>query len=347
MKRIDTGRAANAYGGPAGGTGHFQDTDPTGGTQFDAEWCEAVQEALAETIEGLGGVLAGDETGQLWGLLGPRVQGQIAHATDTGSVSVAQNRVIVASVACQADALETACVASQDSIAHGVRSAVVASSEANATGAQSLAAASTGAIVSGAHSAALGVDGGGISAVEVSGNESILLASGAGELADDYTVGGCYGLPITPSGTNQNLKWILNSTTGAAHFAGNVKIGGDPDDGTGATLSIAAATGSVQMDGAFNQLSVDAGANKPSDTITGPTNLTLPWVQTVYNTAVGANSQIFVTFEDTTSPARQASVTVQIESRKANTSFTIRVTEQSGTFNPGTSLIHYWILNPA
>ena len=73
MKRIDTGRAANAYGGPAGGTGHFQDTDPTGGTQFDAEWCEAVQEALAETIEGLGGVLAGDETGQLWGLLGPRL----------------------------------------------------------------------------------------------------------------------------------------------------------------------------------------------------------------------------------------------------------------------------------
>jgi hypothetical protein len=72
MKRIDTPRSASAYQGAAGsGTGHFQDTDVAGGTQFDAEWCEAIQESIAGTIEGLGGTLDGTESGQLAGILVP------------------------------------------------------------------------------------------------------------------------------------------------------------------------------------------------------------------------------------------------------------------------------------
>lgn len=73
-KRIDTARSSGTYQGDAGdGSGHFQDTDPTGATQLDAQWYEGMQGDVLGLIEGLGGTLTGDETAQLPGLLLPRL----------------------------------------------------------------------------------------------------------------------------------------------------------------------------------------------------------------------------------------------------------------------------------
>lgn len=396
MKRIDTGRAANAYGGPAGGTGHWQDTDPTGGTQFDAEWCEGVQEALCGAIEGLGGTLSGDETAQLWGLLGPRVQGQLAHATDTGVASTAQTRVLVASMTCQADALESACVASQDSLAHGIRSLVASSSNSAATGGHSAAIACPSGSASGAGSAAIActdpVTSGDESAQgalsfaaaslnsKATGAQSAVIASegcvAAGESSAAVASEGCAAsgkrsacLASYGSEAVDDNSLVLNSlasfaSSGAAGqstvmtstYCENVEpltvalgYGAAPITKTGANqnrkIVLYAATGDIKMVGKFDQLSVATGTNEPAGTVTGPTDLSTPVVTVINNTRVAAGSQIFATFEDTTSPATGAGVTCTVETRVANTSFAVRTTCVTGTFS-GTSVIHYWILNP-
>ena len=86
MKRINTSRSSGTFQGPAGsGTGHFQDVDSSGGTQYDATWSEAMQNMAVECIEGLGGSLDGTDAGQLWALLrGPL----LIHGTWTDKIRV-------------------------------------------------------------------------------------------------------------------------------------------------------------------------------------------------------------------------------------------------------------------
>lgn len=215
MKRIDTGRAANAYGGPAGGTGHWQDTDLTGGTQFDAEWCEGVQEALCGAIEGLGGVLAGDETGQLWGLLSPRVDGILSDAADTGVDTTTHKRVLIASSNSQASGVHTAVIASDGTSATTLDAAAVACQDSTVR------------------------------------REAVLLASRNAQLYDAKRIGWGYntGAAIVPGVVNQNLTGIIDTETGALHIAGDLKIGGDPDDGSGSVITLNGTTGKATVTG--------------------------------------------------------------------------------------------------
>jgi len=63
MKRIATGsQAASAptYAADVGTPGHFTSPGSTPGaalTQLSAKWCEGVQEAVCQTIEGAGAAL--------------------------------------------------------------------------------------------------------------------------------------------------------------------------------------------------------------------------------------------------------------------------------------------------
>ena len=58
MRRILSDKATGTYQGAAyDGTGHFQDTDPLGGTQVTAQWLEDVQEEICNAIEAIGGVV--------------------------------------------------------------------------------------------------------------------------------------------------------------------------------------------------------------------------------------------------------------------------------------------------
>ena len=175
MKQIDTPRAANAYGGPAGGTGHFQDTDVLGGTQLDAEWCEGMQNAITELIAGLGGALAGDETGQVWGLLQYRVQGVEFASADTGAVTNSMKRGVVVSTASRATGTDSAALASFGSVASGADSACVAASSGTASGAKSAVVASSNSTASGVESAAIATE-----SSTAFGVDSIVAASNAG-----------------------------------------------------------------------------------------------------------------------------------------------------------------------
>ena len=194
MKRIDTSRAANTFQGAAGGSGHFQDTDPAGGTQLDAMWFEGLQEDIVGVVVGLGGVLTGDQTEDLWPNLQPRVDGIFADATDTGSVANAYTRVVIASTSGRATGADSAVIASSSSTANAARAAVVGSYGSTVNTVGSTAMASSGVIVSGGGSIGTG--------------ENM-------EIADDDTVAGGYsGTTITASGVNQNVKWALRSADG-------------------------------------------------------------------------------------------------------------------------------------
>lgn len=58
MKKINTPRSSGVYQGPAGsGSGNFQDTDPSGGTQVSAEWLQSVQEEICNVITRFGGTV--------------------------------------------------------------------------------------------------------------------------------------------------------------------------------------------------------------------------------------------------------------------------------------------------
>jgi hypothetical protein len=91
----------------------------------------------------------------------------------------------------------------------------------------------------------------------VSGALSALVGSANAELnSQGCLAGGVSGVPLVEAGDNQNLQWKLDGSNGEAHV-GSVKVGGNVDDGTGATLTINGATGDLNMDG---DLAVDGDA---------------------------------------------------------------------------------------
>lgn len=81
-----------------------------------------------------------------------------------------------------------------------------------------------------------------------SGIQSTILGQYCENATDDVICGG-YNTTLTPSGANQNLKWILSNRYGTAHFASDVKIGGNVNDGTGATFMVLGTSGSFQAEG--------------------------------------------------------------------------------------------------
>lgn len=331
MKRIDTGRAANAYGGPAGGTGHWQDTDPTGGTQFDAEWCEGVQEALCGAIEGLGGVLAGDETGQLWDVLSPRVDGILSDAADTGVDTTTHKRVLIASSNSQASGVHTAVIASDGTSATTLDAAAVACQDSTVR------------------------------------REAVLLASRNAQLYDAKRIGWGYntGAAIVPGAVNQNLTGIIDTETGALHIAGGLKIGGDPDDGSGSTCSIAETTGTIQTSGAVDaSLTVHADGLLTSDTglaltagsinlptgaagtsgqlvnpgtITPSTSIT----PTVYTSAISAGSLVFPVIVSFTGGDPRISACVI----NAGASFTLTIMNKDAAVDCTAITVNWMIIN--
>lgn len=403
MYRIDTATNTAMLPVPAavGTQGYFQDTDPGGGTEVTADWLNHVQEEIAEIVEGLGGTLDKADVDQVWTYLKPRVEGIRSHATDTGVASTVENRVLVAATSCQADALQTACIASNTSTAHATRSAVIASADSYANGSSSAVIASPQASAVGAGSAAIActdpLTGGDESAQgalsfaaaslnsKATGAQSAIVATETSQAnGDNSLAAACEGSIVygdrsvciasfsSESGKTGDSDYGCIVAGSQASFSGSGGNGpsfvvassytenADPfsvalgysaapitHDGTNQNRHIVldAPTGNISMIGEFNQISIDSGADKPCDTVTGPTDLTTPVLTVVNNTMVGAGSQIFVTFEDTTAPATQAAVTCTVETRVANTSFTIRSTCVAGTFS-GTSVIHYWILNP-
>ena len=218
MKRIDTSRAANAFQGAAGVTGHFQDTDPTGATQFDAEWCEGMQEATTETIEGLGGTLSGTESGQMWGLLQPRVDGIYAASADTGFVTTAYRRVVAAS---------------ELSRATGDRSVVEASALSQASGAYSSVRSCGTSEASGSKSATE------CGMTQYAGDEATKVGNSKNvECVDPFTRAFGYSLVgISKTGANQNMLGYEDASTGE-YRAQTIKVGGNANTRMdGATLT--------------------------------------------------------------------------------------------------------------
>jgi len=342
MKRIDTGRAANAYGGPAGGTGHWQDTDPTGGTQFDAEWCEGVQEALCGAIEGLGGVLAGDETGQLWGLLSHRVDGILSDATDTGVDTTKHKRVLIA------------CSNSQ---ASGVHTAVIASGGTSATMLDAAAVACQDSTVR---------------------REAVLLASRNAQLYDAKRIGWGYdtGAAIVPGVVNQNLTGIIHTDTGDVHLGGDLLIGGDVDAGTGDLCQIDASTGSIQTAGGVDAtgaitadgkvtatgglaVGYDTDANHDPATVNAPSGkVTEFWIsgsiwssggiqtQTVNCDKVGADSIVLVSVQaHDGSPAVYRNLSCGVREQAAG-SFTIWARNEGTDLTDPSIAWRFVVINP-
>jgi len=161
VKRIASSSAvavAPTYSADAGTPGHFAESpDPT---HLTAKWCEAVQEAIVQTIENSGRT-PNDTTYQFSVAVGG-VHAVIAHPTSASGVT-AMTRALVASSTAVASGSDSSVVASAIAQATASCSAVVASggdgfgSICEATGANSFVAATKGsALASGDHSAVVG-----------------------------------------------------------------------------------------------------------------------------------------------------------------------------------------------
>ncbi len=82
-----------------------------------------------------------------------------------------------------------------------------------------------------------------------SGGLSALLASWNAELKTPYAIGGGYSPDgISQASANQHLTWIIVSNGGHAHFAGTLKVGGDPNTGSGPLFQVDA-SGNVFLAG--------------------------------------------------------------------------------------------------
>jgi hypothetical protein len=83
------------------------------------------------------------------------------------------------------------------------------------------------------------------------GGISTILGSWNVELFTPFAVGGGYdsGATVTKTDANQNLSWLIKSNGGHAHFAGNLKIGGDPNTGSAGFLEVTGANGDLNTAG--------------------------------------------------------------------------------------------------
>lgn len=254
MFRIDTTSNISPMPAPPpiGTPGYFQDTDPAGGTGVSAAWLNHVQEEIAQTVEGLGGTLDKADVNQLWGLLSPRVDGIIAHATDTGTVTNSKLRVVIGSASSKSTGARSLVAASETSIASGASSAVVASKGSEAAFDKSIIAGSENAFT-GANFANV------ISSLNCENAEALTLALGYSAVA------------ITKTGASQNRTIILRAitgeieTTGKATHAGGLEIAGATQAaafGTPWTVTNNAVAGSITLDFSGHNLLAAAAASQ-------------------------------------------------------------------------------------
>ncbi len=225
MKRIASGSqvaSAPTYAAGVGTPGHFADAGSTPAaapTELTPEWCEGVQEAVCQTIEGSGAALSSSSSQFAETMVG--VHGIKSHATSAGP-STPNKRVVIASNA---------------GVSAGAQSAAIAASgTSTAGGTNSLVAACTGALASGTQSAAVGCD-----SSTASGNVSAVVGCSDGTAsADDSAVLG--GLSCTVSGARSvALGGDDNSVTGTDCAA----IGGADNVVGGANSAAMASTGTT------------------------------------------------------------------------------------------------------
>lgn len=179
MKRIASGsQAASAPTFPAdtGTPGHFLSpaTTPSGAaTQLTPKWCESVQEAICQTIEGSGAALS--DTLSQFAEVVSGVHAVESHATDTGSIDTSLTRALVACTQSRAAARGAACVATNASSATGTESAVVGGSNSSVSGNSAGAFAGYSHTVSAAYATCIGGynnEASGVSAASVGGNDN-------------------------------------------------------------------------------------------------------------------------------------------------------------------------------
>jgi hypothetical protein len=201
----------------------------------------------------------GDSSGSHAAVIACSQTGEFTEASGTDSA-------VIASTGSKASgSVQSAVMAAYESEASGDRSACVAAYSSKASGAVSACFASDASEAAGHRSATLAT----LACFET-GNRSVIIGGLNAELHDDESIGGGYsGTAITKSNANQNIKWKINSRYGRAHFAGDVKVGGNPDDGSGSKVEIIASTGAIRADGKVTATSgvevefEDKGAGNP------------------------------------------------------------------------------------
>lgn len=214
MKRIASGSqsasAPSSYGADSGTPGYFVDasTSPSGSpTQLTPKWCNMVQEAVIQTIEGSGAVLA-DDLGQFADTV-VGVHGITSHATDTTSATNPKTRVVIGSTTSRSSGSESACIASTDGLASGLSSAVIAcAATCTASGASAAVIASGAGLASGLISAVIASVNSGGTPPTASGGKSANIACTGG----------------VASGANSALIAAVDGTASAARA---VVLGGD------------------------------------------------------------------------------------------------------------------------
>jgi len=139
-----------------------------------------------------------------------------------------------------------AALASQLANVSGEWAALVATGASSVTGNYAAAMAGVGHQVLATCSATIG----GVSTI-LTGERSVLLGSSRAKLVGNNKIGWGYHAADDPTGaaTNQHLTGVVDAETGNVHHAGTAKFGGDPNDGTGAKVSIEGATGAVTAQG--------------------------------------------------------------------------------------------------
>ena len=333
MKRINTPRAANTYQGAAGGTGHWQDTDPLGGTQFDAQWCEAIQEAICETIEGLGVALAAppDETGQLWGALEPRLV--LSAKLDTDVVTNTYTRAVVGSTSSRASGANSFVGGSVLAVASGARSAVIGNGDGVASGINTGIAGGEGQIVNGDDSFA----GGGQNNV-VTGARSAMLAGKNARCVDDETI--AWGDSDADPGagtTNSGLTGKITATTGNVHFGGNLAVGGVVDTGVNVEFKIRGTDGGI---------TIIKGSDRPYDSVS-PSSIADAGTEAVFEVSNMSVQAASIILWSVANGANTGGIPVMGRAEPgAGTVTFIIYNAGTNAFN-GTLVISYMVINPA
>lgn len=194
----------------AAAIGYFTKGNPmtsTPATRVTADWLNAVTDEIANVVLDAGIALDKANDAQLLAAL--KALGFAAlktHATDTGSVSTTNLRVVIASATSRASGAKSATMAAAGSHASGTESAVVASTGATASGTDSLIGAASTSTVSGSRSAALAVFN-----VDVAGIECALLAARNADI-------------LKPGANENNQCVILGSDTCAIDSTGGANV---------------------------------------------------------------------------------------------------------------------------
>lgn len=348
----------------ANGTPGFY-TDENGGTTVRAQEMNQLIEEIRNVLVAAGVTPSPLSDDQLASIVAGAAAAKSAQ-DDTGSVHCLHTRVVLASgdaTGARARGIDSAVIASDDCDCQGRESAVIACSSCNAASENGCSAviASTGSL---ARAVA-----------------SILVASRNARLVDQATIAGGYSTSAPPPGSdNQHLTWVIRSNGGHAHFAGTLKVGGNPNTGSAPLFQIdsdgnvflagnlAMLTGHLAADAvtanhdllvggdadvtghvqAGKSLSVPTGTNQPAgvvavgDVAPWPPQAGNPLLGVLYNTLLGANSHVYASVKSATGGVPVIGrVTVSAGSASIEV-YNLHPTETAEDVQ-----VRWWILNPA